>query len=72
MNATPIFEGKAAIVPTPETPWLVEAEVEPIMMMPAAEVAMLEMRHVTQPEHEIAVAELEHETALAEVTSCEV
>jgi hypothetical protein len=32
-----------------------------------AEVIILEMRHMTEPEHEIAVAELEHEAALSKV-----
>ena len=36
------------------------------MMMRVAEVTLLE-RHVTGSEHEVAVAELEHQTALAEV-----
>jgi hypothetical protein len=60
----PIFKGKAAIVPRPEVP-LVEPEEQPVMV-PVAEVMMLEMRHMAEPEHE--VAELEHETAPAEVT----
>ena len=66
MNATPIFEGKAAIVPRPEPPWLIEPEEQPAMMVPGAEVTMFE-RRMTEPEHEVAVAELEHQTALAEV-----
>jgi hypothetical protein len=66
MNATPIFEGKATVVPRPEPPWLVEPEEQLVMMVPVAEVTMSE-RHMTEPENEIAVAELEHETALAEV-----
>jgi hypothetical protein len=37
------------------------------MMVPVAEVTMLE-RHMAEPEHEVAVAKLEHQTALAEVT----
>jgi hypothetical protein len=37
------------------------------MMVLVAEVTMLEMRHMAEPEHEIPVAELEHETTLAEV-----
>jgi hypothetical protein len=41
------------------------------MMVPAAEMTVLEMRHMTEPEHEVAVAELEHETA-AEVPRLEV
>ena len=36
------------------------------MMVPVAEVRMLQ-RHMTEPEHEVAAAELEHQTALAEV-----
>ena len=36
------------------------------MMVPVAELAMLE-RHMAEPEHDIAVAELEHKTALAEM-----
>ena len=35
-------------------------------MVPVAEVTMFE-RHMTEPEHDVAVAELEHQTALAEV-----
>jgi hypothetical protein len=67
VKAMPIFEGKAAIMPWPELPWLVEPEEHPVMMVLVAEVTMLEMRHMAEPEHEIPVAELEHETALAEV-----
>jgi hypothetical protein len=62
-----IFEGKAAIVPRPELPWLVEPEEQPVMMVPVAELMMLEMRHMAEPEHEVAVAEFEQQTALAEV-----
>ena len=36
------------------------------MMVPVTELTMLE-RHMAEPEHNIAVAELEHQTALAEV-----
>ena len=36
------------------------------MMVHPAEVTMFE-RHMTEPEHEVAIAELEHQTALAEV-----
>lgn len=64
----PIFKGKAAIVPRPELPWLVQPEEQPVMMAASAEVMMLKMWHMAEPEHEVAVAELEHETALAEVT----
>jgi hypothetical protein len=42
LNAMPIFEGKAAIVPRPEPPWLIEPEEQPVMMLPVAEVTMLE------------------------------
>jgi hypothetical protein len=66
MNATPIFKGKAAIVPRPEPTWLIEPEEQTGMMVPVAEVTMFE-RHMTEPEHEVASAELEHQTALAEV-----
>ena len=51
-----ISEGETAIVPRPELPWLIE---EQTGMMPVAEVTMSE-RHVTEPEHEVAVAELEY------------
>jgi hypothetical protein len=67
VKAMPIFEGKAAIMPWPELPWLVEPEEHPVMMVLVAEVTMLEMRHMADPQHEIPVAELQHETALAEV-----
>jgi hypothetical protein len=67
VKAMPIFEGKAAIVPRPEPPWLVKSEEQPVMMVPVAEVTMVEMRHMTEPEDEVAIAELEHETALAEI-----
>jgi hypothetical protein len=63
----PIFEGKAAIVPRPEPLWLVELEEQPAMIVPMAEVMMLEMRQMAEPEHEFAVAELEDEAAVAEV-----
>ena len=59
VEAMPICEGKAAIVPPPEPPWLVEPEEQPINMTPAAEVTVLEMRHMTEPEHQVAVAELQ-------------
>ena len=67
MEATPIFEGKAGIGPRPQLPGRAESEEQPLVMMPVAEVMTLEMRHMTEPEHKIAVAELEHQTALAEV-----
>jgi hypothetical protein len=63
---TPILKGKAAIVSRPEPPWLIEPEEQPAMVVPVAELTMFE-RHVTEPEQEVAVAELEHQTALAEV-----
>jgi hypothetical protein len=66
MNATPILEGKAAIMPPPEPPWLIEPEEQAGMLVPVAEVTMFE-RHMTEPEHDIAIAELEHQPALAEV-----
>jgi hypothetical protein len=53
-------------VPRPEPPWLIELEEQTGMMVPVAEVTMFE-RHMTEPEHEVAIAELEHQTALAEV-----
>jgi hypothetical protein len=56
VKATPIFEGNAAIV-EPE---------QAAMRMRVAEMTVLE-RHVTGPEHEVAVAELEDQTALAEL-----
>jgi hypothetical protein len=54
-------------VPRPELPWQVEPEEQTGMMVPVAEVTMLEMRHMMEPEHEVAIAEFEHQTALAEV-----
>jgi hypothetical protein len=66
MNATPIFKGRATIVPGPEPPWLIEPEEQPVMMVPAAELTMLE-RRMAEPEHDIAIAKFEHQTALAEV-----
>jgi hypothetical protein len=57
-----ISKGEIAILPRPELPWLVEPEEQPVMMVPAAELTMLE-RHMAEPEHDIAVAELEHQTA---------
>jgi hypothetical protein len=65
MNAMPIFEGRATIVPRPEPPWLIEPEEQTGMMVPVTEVTMFESH--TEPEHEVAVAELKHETALAGV-----
>jgi hypothetical protein len=61
-----ILPGKAAIVPPPEPPWLVEPEEQTGMMVPVAEVTMFE-RHMAEPEHDIVVAELEHQPALAEM-----
>jgi hypothetical protein len=55
-------------MPRPELPWQVEPEEQPMMMVPLAEVTMLEMRHITETKHEVAIAKLEHETAPAEVT----
>ena len=66
LKARPIFEGKLAMVPRPEPPWLIEPEEQTGMMVPVAEVTMFEW-HMTEPEHGGAVAELEHETALAKV-----
>jgi hypothetical protein len=65
VKAAPILEGKAVIVPRPELPWQVEPEEQPMMMVPVAQVTMLEMRRMTEPEHEVAVPELQHQTALA-------
>jgi hypothetical protein len=67
VKATPIFEGKTAIVPRLELPWQVEPEERPVMTVPVAEVMMVELRDMTEPEHEIAVAELEYQPALPEV-----
>jgi hypothetical protein len=67
VKATPIVEGEAAIVPRPEPPWPIQPEEQTRMMVPVAEVTMLETRHRTKTEHEVAIAELEHQTALAEV-----
>jgi hypothetical protein len=61
-----ILPGKAAIVRRPDPSWLVEPEEQTGMMVPMAEVTMFE-RHMTEPEHDITVGELEHQTALAEV-----
>jgi hypothetical protein len=66
MKATPILEGKAAIVPPPEPLCLIEPKEQTGMTVPVAEVTMFE-RHMTEPEHEVAIAELEHQTTLAEV-----
>jgi hypothetical protein len=65
---TPILPGKAAVVPRPELPWLAKPEEQPAVMALATKMMMLKMRHMTEPEHEVAVAELEHQTALAEMT----
>src|SRR5688572_1726880 len=70
LKAAPIFEGKAAMVRRPELPSLFEPEEEPLMMVLMAEMMMLQMRHMTESEHQIAVGELERETATAEVTRC--
>jgi hypothetical protein len=61
-----ISERETAIVPGPELPWLVEPEEQTAMMVPLAEVTMLG-RHMAEPEQEVAVGELQHETSLAEV-----
>jgi hypothetical protein len=63
LKAKPIFKGEVAIVPRPELPLQIEPEEQPLVTMRMAEVTVLEMRHMTKPEHEIAVPELEHETA---------
>ena len=63
---TPILKGRATIVARPVAPWLIEPEEQTGMMVPVAEVTMFEW-HMTEPEHGGAVAELEHETALAKV-----
>jgi hypothetical protein len=70
VRTTPIFEGKAA-VPRPELPWQAGPQEEPLMMALPAEVMTLETRLLTRLEHEGPVVELEHETALAEVTKLE-
>ena len=38
-----------------------------MMMLRAAEVAMFEMRHMTEPEHKVAIAELQHQPRVPEV-----
>lgn len=63
---TPIFKGKAAIVPRPEVRWLVEPEERPLM--PVTEGMTLEWRQIAEPEHEVARPEPEHDAALAELT----
>jgi hypothetical protein len=63
----PIFEVKAAIGPRPELPWQVQPEEERVMMALVAEVTVLEMRHIAEPEHEVAVAELEYQPRPPEV-----
>ena len=55
------------MVPRSEVPWLVEPQEQTAMMVPVAEVMMLETWDVAEPEHEVAIAELEQKTALAEV-----
>jgi hypothetical protein len=67
MKMAPIFEGKVAMGPPPELLWLVEPEERPLTTMLMAEVTVLETRHIAEPEHDVNVAELEHETALADV-----
>jgi hypothetical protein len=66
MKMAPIFEGQVAMGP-PELPWLVEPEERPLTTMLMAGVTVLETRHIAEPEHDLNVAELEHETALADV-----
>jgi hypothetical protein len=66
LKARPIFEGKLAIMPQPEVP-LVEPEEQAVMMVPVAEVTMFE-RHMTESEHEVAIAEFEHQPGLADGT----
>jgi hypothetical protein len=67
VKARPIFDGDAAIVPRPEPPWLIEPEEQTGMVVPVAEVTMPETRHMTKTEPEVAMAEVEHQTAVAEV-----
>jgi hypothetical protein len=66
MKATPILEGKATIVPPPEPLCPIEPKEQTGMTVPMAEVTMFE-RHMTESEHDVALAELEHQPALAEV-----
>jgi hypothetical protein len=63
----PISKGEAAIVPRPELASLVESEERTAMILPVAELTMRE-RHMAESKHDIAVAELQHETVLAKVT----
>jgi hypothetical protein len=67
VNAARIFEGEAAIVPRPERPCRLEPEEQIAKLTRVAEMTVLE-RHVAEPEHDVAVAELEHQPALAQVT----
>jgi hypothetical protein len=48
----------AAIVPRPELPWQAEPEVQPVVTVPANEVRIRKMRRMSEPQHEIAGAEL--------------
>ena len=68
----PSVKSKAAIVPPPEPPWLVEPEEQPVMRVPMAEVMVLEKRHMTEPEHKVAVAELQHQPRMPETRVAEV
>jgi hypothetical protein len=69
VNGTPIFKGKAAIVPRPEPPRAIKPEEHlAVMVCLAAKVMVLKMRHMAERDHDVAVAELEHEPALAELT----
>jgi hypothetical protein len=67
LKARLILEGKAAIVPRPEPPWLAEPKELAVMMVLVAEVTLLEMRRMAEFEHEIPIPEVEHETAPAEM-----
>jgi hypothetical protein len=67
VRSMPMFEGKVAIVPGPEPRWLVEPEENRVMIVPAAEVTVLEMRHMTEAEHKIATAKLQHQPRVPEV-----
>jgi len=68
LKAKPISEGKLVIVPWPEPRWLVEPEEQPVLLVPVAELTVLEMPHVPEPEHDVAVGKLQHQPGLPEVS----
>ena len=62
-----VFESKATVVPRPEVPRAIKPEHEPGLAESLPEAVRLEVSDMTELKDKIPIAELEHQTAVAEV-----